>query len=133
MTDKLIAAANQTSWILLYLVAIILARYLWQRCKFRFWNDIFDITLAGAMIEAFSWAMHRQYWWIWRSLRAHGEHDAAAALVNHGYITLIPFIGIWIGAIMLVAPVTHYYFGRFWFPYSASFVCLLFLLSYSVY
>ncbi len=118
MTDKLIAGANLISWMLLSIVAVILARYLWKRCRLRFWDDIFDTTMAGAMIEAISWASHRGYWWLWRTYRANGDMESAAWFVNHGYITLISFIGIWIGAIMLIAPIMSYYFGRWWFCYS---------------
>lgn len=133
MTDQLIAAANLTSVLVLAIVGVILARYLWSRCRLKFWNDIFDITMAGAMIEAFSWAGHRGYWWVWRSYRANGDMESAKWLVDNGYFTLIFFAGIWVGAVMLIAPIMHYYFGRWWFCLSFAVVLATYgitLISY---
>lgn len=126
LVDRLVAAGNFTSWVVLYPVGFAILYFLWKRCRLRFWNDSLDIVMAGAMIEAFSWAAHRQYWFIWRSLRQNGYDEHAKAFVDYGYLTLIPIFFAMIGAVMVLSPITSKYLEKTWFLYSVCFVMLVY-------
>lgn len=128
-SDILVASSNWATWILLYGVGWVLVWFIRERWKNGYRSDYVTIALAGASLDAFGWAMHRQYWWLWRLFRDNGS-EYANFFVDHGWITLIFSIVIWLGATLMMSPVLSRLFGdRGWFSISVLSIIVIYILG----
>jgi hypothetical protein len=125
MSDYVVGSSNFTLIVILLFVSGVVAIYAWQRWKQHDINKITLLVLIGASIESFSWAMNRAYWLAWRFYKLATGEQTAHAFFDMAWITYIPTLGIYIGAALMMAPITIHNFGRYWIVVSVALILVV--------
>ena len=126
MNDYIVGSSNFTLIIILLFVSGVVAIYARQRWKRRDINKITLLVLIGASIEAFSWALHRSYWLAWRYYMMIAGEETADVFNDTAWVLYIPVLGLYIGAVLMMAPITIRNFGKYWVAVS---VCIILALQ----
>ena len=127
MSDFIVGSSNFTLIVILLFVSGVVAIYAWQRWKQDDINKTTLYVLIGASIESFSWALFRSYWLSWRYYKLVSGKEAADVFYDMAWMTYIATLGVYIGAALMMAPITIRNFGRYWIV--ASVVIILVLRS----
>ena len=125
MSDYVVGSSNFVLVVILLLVSVVVATYArqrWQR------GDISPTTLyvlIGASVESFSWATYRAYWLAWRYYKLLYGQDTAHIFFEKAWVIYIPTFGIYVGAGLMMAPITQQMFGKYWATASITFIATL--------
>ena len=125
MSDYIVGSSNFTLIIILLFVSGVVAIYARQRWKQGDINTTTLYVLIGASIEAFSWALYRLYWMSWRFYKLVEGEGAAHYFFDIAWVTYISTLGIYIGASLMMAPITIHNFGRYWIAASVAIIVVL--------
>ena len=125
MSDYIVGSSNFTLITILLFVSVVVAIYARQRWKQDDINKITLYVLIGASIESFSWALNRSYWLSWRFYKLMEGEDAAHFFWDLAWVTYIPTLGIYIGAALMMAPITIRNFGRYWIAASVAIILVI--------
>lgn len=125
MSDYVVGSDNFVLFIILIFVSGVVAVYARQR-----WNrdDINRTTLyvlAGASIESASWALEHAYLLAWEYYKLIAGEESAHVFWDIAWITYIPTLGVYIGAGLMMAPITMRNFGKYWVAASAAIIAVL--------
>jgi hypothetical protein len=132
MNDYIVGSSNFTLIAILLFVSGVVAIYARQRWK---QDDISKITLlvlVGASIESFSWALNRAYWLAWRYYKMIAGNEAADVFNDTVWMTYIPTLGIYIGAALMMAPITIRNFSKYWIAVSVCIILVLQLIGFLI-
>ncbi len=80
------------------------------------WDDSTRM-MAGIVLVAASWTIHRAYWGIWRLLRADGNFEASAWFIDHGDWLILTVIGVLIGYTFHLQPILAGLSPRYWWAW----------------
>jgi hypothetical protein len=125
MSDYIVGSSNFTLIVILLFVSGVVAIYARQRWKQDDINRTTLYVLVGASIEAFSWALYRLYWLSWRFYKLVAGHESAHYFYDLAWVTYIPTLGVYIGAALMMAPITIRNFGRHWIVASVAIIVML--------
>jgi hypothetical protein len=125
MSDYIVGSSNFTLIVILLFVSGVVAIYARQRWKLDDINRTTLYVLVGASIESFSWALNRSYWLTWRLYKLAVGQEPAHFFWDLAWVTYIPTLGIYIGAALMMAPITIRNFGRHWIVASVAIIIVL--------
>ena len=125
MSDYIVGSSNFTLIIILLFVSGVVAIYARQRWKQGDINTTTLYVLIGASIEAFSWALYRLYWLSWRFYKLVAGSETAHHFYDIAWVTYIPTLGVYVGASLMMAPITIRNFGRYWIAASVAIIVVL--------
>ena len=125
MSDYIVGSSNFTLIVILLIVSGVVSTYAWQRWKQGDINKTTLYVLIGASIEAFSWALNRSYWLSWRFYKLVEGEGAAHYFYDIAWVTYIPTLGVYVGASLMMAPITIRNFGRYWIAVSVAIIVVL--------
>ena len=125
MSDYIVGSSNFTLIIILLFVSGVVAIYARQRWKQGDINTTTLYVLIGASIEAFSWALYRLYWLSWRFYKLVAGNETAHYFYDIAWVTYIPTLGVYVGAALMMAPITIHNFGRYWITASVAIIVVL--------
>jgi len=125
MSDYIVGSSNFTLIAILLFVSGVVAFYAWQRWKLDDINITTLYVLMGASIEAFSWALYRSYWLAWRYYKLIAGKEAAEVFNEMAWMTSVATLGVYIGAALMMAPITINNFGRYWIVASVVIILVL--------
>lgn len=132
MSDYIVGSSNFTLIVILLFVSGVVAIYARQRWKQGDINQITLYVLIGASIESFSWALNRAYWLSWRFYKLVNGEETAHVFYDTAWLTYIPTLGIYIGAMLMMAPITIRNFGKYWIAVSLCIILVLQLIGFLV-
>ena len=132
MNDYIVGSSNFTLITILLFVSGVVAIYAWQRWKQDDINKITLLVLVGASIESFSWALNRAYWLAWRYYKMIAGNETADVFNDTVWVTYIPTLGIYIGAALMMAPITISNFGKYWVAVSVCIILVLQLIGFLI-
>jgi hypothetical protein len=132
MNDYIVGSSNFTLIAILLFVSGVVAIYARQRWKQDDINKITLLVLVGASIESFSWALNRTYWLAWRYYKLVNGEEAAHFFWDISWLTYISTLGIYIGAALMMAPITILNFGKYWIAVSVCIILVLQLIGFLI-
>jgi len=132
MSDYIVGSSNFTLIVILLFVSGVVAIYARQRWKQRDINKITLLVLVGASIESFSWALNRAYWLAWRYYKMIAGNETADVFNDTAWLVAIPTLGIYIGAALMMAPITIRNFGKYWVAVSVCIILVLQLIGFLI-
>ncbi len=132
MSDYIVGSSNFTLIVILMFVSGVVAIYARQRWKQQDINKITLLVLIGASIEAFSWALHRGYWLAWRYYKMIAGNETADVFNDTAWLISIPTLGIYIGAALMMAPITIRNFSKYWVAVSVCIILALQLIGFLI-
>lgn len=130
MNDYIVGSSNFTLIVILLFVSGVVAIYARQRWKQQDINKITLFVLIGASIEAFSWALHRAYWLVWRYYKMIEGNEAADVFNDTAWMLYIPVLGLYTGAVLMMSPITIRNFGKYWVAVSVCIILMLQLIGF---
>ena len=125
MADYIVGSSNFTLIVILLFVSGVVAVYARQRWKQDDINKVTLFVLVGASIESLSWALNRSYWLAWRFYKLMNGEEAAHFFWDIAWVTYIPTLGVYIGAVLLMAPITIRNFDRYWIVVSVGLILVV--------
>ncbi len=69
--------------------------------------------------------MYRLYWLSWRFYELVAGDETALYFYDIAWATYIPTLGVYIGASLMMAPITIHNFGRYWIAASVAIIVVL--------
>lgn len=132
MSDYIVGSSNFTLIVILLFVSGVVAIYARQRWKQGDINQTTLYVLIGASIESFSWALYRAYWLSWRFYKLVNGEETAHVFYDVAWVTYIPTLGVYIGAVLMMAPITIRNFGKYWIAVSLCIILVLQLIGFLV-